>query len=44
MQRILRARQNDAVRTVIIIQRWLDDSEEILAKLEEVLDEDSGTD
>jgi hypothetical protein len=43
MPRILRARENGAIRTVIIIQRWLDASEEILAKLEEVLGEESGT-
>jgi hypothetical protein len=44
MPRILRVRENDAVRTVVIIQRWLDASEEILAKSEETLGEDSGTD
>jgi hypothetical protein len=43
MRRILRARENDAAQTVILIQRWLEASEEILAELEEVLDEDSVT-
>jgi hypothetical protein len=39
MPRILRARQNDAVRTAIFIQRWLDSSEKMLGMLEGALSE-----